>query len=791
MPDIDDRDRQIGALRERLSRLSEASLRINESLDLETVLQGALDSARDLTEARYGVIIILDDSGTVQNFLSSGMSKEDAEWLSDFPGGPEMFQYLTQVSAPTRLRDFGAHMLSQGLPEFSPPMPVSPAISYLGAPIRYRDERIGRIYLGEKEGGREFTDEDEETLLMFAAQTALVISNARQHREEQRARADLEALVDTSPVAVVVFDARAGRPASFNREARRIAELLITAEQSPEDLLGVLTVRRGDGREVSLQEFPIAETLRAGENVRLEEIVLSVPDGRSVSALMNVTSLRSEEGDVESVVVTLQDLTPLEETERLRAEFLAMVSHELRTPLAAIKGSAATAVDSRVSLEPAEMSQFFRIIEQQADRMSGLIADLLDVARIASGSLSVKPTAVSVDELVDEARSTYLSADGSHSPLIELPPDLPHVMADRRRVVQVLINLLSNAARHSPDSALIRMTAERRGLHVAISVTDHGRGIPSDRLPHLFGKFSGHEGQETDTGLGLAICKGIVEAHGGRIWAESDGPGLGARFTFTLPLADSFPALVQGAVSALPGAVPEGHVAQPHVLVIDDDPHTLRYVREVLTREGYSLSVTADPDQVPRLMDEEEPHLVLMDLMLPGTTGIDLMRNVRSLSEIPVIFLSAYGQDQVIANAFAAGAADYVVKPFSPTELIARIQAALRRQNAPPGEAASAEPFALGALSIDYAMRRVTVAGQAIELTNIEYGVLAELSTNAGRILTNEQLMRQVWGRNVPRDAAALRAIIRRLRRKLGDDASDPTYIFNRRGAGYWMNRNP
>ena len=791
MPDIDDRDRQIGALRERLSRLSEASLRINESLDLETVLQGALDSARDLTEARYGVIIILDGSGNIQDFLSSGMSAEDEEWLSKLPGGHEIFQYLTQMSAPIRLRDFGAHMLSQGLPEFSPPMPVSPALSFLGAPIRHRDERIGGIYLGEKEGGREFTEEDEETLVMFAAQAALVISNARNHREEQRARADLEALVDTSPVAVVVFDARAGRPVSFNREARRIADLLRTADQSFEGLLEVLTVRRGDGQEVSLQKFPIAETLKVGENVRLEEIVLSVPDGRSVSALMNVTSLRSEEGHVESVVVTLQDLTSLQETERLRAEFLAMVSHELRTPLAAIKGSAATAVDSRVSLEPAELSQFFRIIEQQADRMSGLIADLLDVARISSGSLSVIPAAVSVDELVDEARSTYLSADGSHSPLIELPPDLPHVMADRRRIVQVLINLLSNAARHSPDSALVRMTAERRGLHVAISVTDHGRGIPADRLPHLFGKFSGHEGQETDTGLGLAICKGIVEAHGGRIWAESDGPGLGARFTFTLPLADPFPALVQGAVSALPGAVPEGYVGQPHVLVVDDDPHTLRYVREVLTREGYSLSVTANPDEVSRLMDDEEPHLVLMDLMLPGTTGIDLMRNVRSLSEIPVVFLSAYGQDQVIANAFAAGAADYVVKPFSPTELIARIQAALRRHNAPPGETASAEPFALGALSIDYAMRRVTVAGQPIELTNIEYGVLAELSTNAGRILTNEQLMRQVWGRNVPKDAAALRAIIRRLRRKLGDDASDPTYIFNRRGAGYWMNRNP
>ena len=110
-------------------------------------------------------------------------------------------------------------------------------------------------------------------------------------------------------------------------------------------------------------------------------------------------------------------------------------------------------------------------------------------------------------------------------------------MADRRRIVQVLGNLLTNAARHSPESSVIRVSAVKSDLHVAVSVADEGRGIPAERLPHLFRKFSRVQSEEQggDTGLGLAICKGIVEAHGGRIWAESDGPGLGASFTFTLP----------------------------------------------------------------------------------------------------------------------------------------------------------------------------------------------------------------------------------------------------------------
>ena len=217
----------------------------------------------------------------------------------------------------------------------------------------------------------EFTAEDEETLVMFASQAALVIANARRHREEQRARADLETLVNTAPVGVLVFDAKTGGVTSVNREARRIVSELCPPGGSAEQLLDMLTFRRADGREVSLEEFPLAQALSTGETVRAEEIVLQAPGGGSVTTLVNATPIRSEEGEVESVVVTLQDMTPLEDLERLRAEFLGMVSHELRTPLSAIKGSAATLTEAASDLDPAEMLQFFRIIGEQADHMQG------------------------------------------------------------------------------------------------------------------------------------------------------------------------------------------------------------------------------------------------------------------------------------------------------------------------------------------------------------------------------------------------------------------------------------
>ena len=349
--------------------------------------------------------------------------------------------------------------------------------------------------------------------------------------------------MNTAPVGVLVFNAGTGVPVSLNREGRRIVDGLTNPGQTTEQLVDVLTFPRADGREISLREFPLAEALNTGETARAEEIVISVPDGRSVSVLLNATAIRSEEGQVESVAVTLQDMTALEELDRLRAEFLGMVSHEPRAPLTSIKASAATVLGSSADLDPAVVRQFFRIIDEQADHMHDLVADLLDVARIETGTLPVTPEPAGVAVLVDRARSTFTSAGGRNNLAIDIPPDLPLVMADRRRVVQVVGNLLSNAAKHSSEASAIRIGAVREDVHVAVSVADEGRGIPSERLPYLFRKFTRPGGYDlgsgiAGSGLGLAICKGIVEAHGGRIRAESDGPGLGARFTFTIPTVE-------------------------------------------------------------------------------------------------------------------------------------------------------------------------------------------------------------------------------------------------------------
>ena len=278
-------------LRTRLASLTEAILRISEDLDLDAVLQEVTDSARSLTDARYSAIITLDDDGALQDLLISGLTPEEKQALMEYPEPIALFKYLIGIQEPLRTRDFVAHIRSLGLPEFHPPVGA-----FLGTQIRARDKHVGNIYLGEKEGGLDFTREDEETLEMFAAQAAMAITNARRYGDEQRAKADLEALVNTSPVGVLVFDARTREVVKLNQEARRIFGGAREQDHAFGQLLEKMTFRRMDGQEIPRGELPLGQAIRSGETVRAEEIVIHLPDGETVSTLINTTPIYSEDG---------------------------------------------------------------------------------------------------------------------------------------------------------------------------------------------------------------------------------------------------------------------------------------------------------------------------------------------------------------------------------------------------------------------------------------------------------------------------------------------------------------
>lgn len=773
---------EAAVLKERLSQLSEAFMRISESLDFDTVLQETLDSARSLTGAQVGVIVLVTDQQRTAEFLFSGMTPEQAGELEQLSNKWELFEHFYGIEEPLRLDDFQSYLKEHELSEFRAPFPISPATAYLGAPIRHQDQRVGAIFMAEKEEG--FSVEDEETLVIFASQAALAISNARQYRQEQRTRADMEALVNIAPMAVLVFEAKTGELRSVNREAMRIIGDLGLTGDSLHQIVSAATYRRADGRVISKDGIPLEQTMNSGETVWEEEIIIEYPNGQEFVASVNATPIRGADGSVESVIVTAQDLAPLAELERLRTEFLGIVGHELRSPLTAIKGSTSTLLEGQFSLDPAEMIEYHRIIDEQADYMRDLINNLTDIVRIESGTLAVNPVPLELARLVDEARNVFLSTGGREHIRIDLPSDLPLVMADQRRMVQVFINLLTNAARNSNENSTISLEARVQDVHVAVSVADTGRGIPAERLPHLFAKFYQPDGpdQNRDLGLGLAICKGIVEAHGGRIWAESDGPGLGSTFTFTLPVSEqSTPHVTPQRTRAAARPRRTVNSELTRILAVDDDPRTLKHVRDSLAKAGFEPVVTGDPDEVVSLIEETEPQVVLLDLMLPGKDGIELMKDVLAISDVPVIFLSGYDQDELITKAFEMGAVDYIVKPFSPTELNARVRAALRKR---PDQPMS---FELDDLTINFSERSVTVAGEVVELTPTEFRLLAELSAKAGTAMDHDYLLQRVWGPDQPGDARRMRTVVKNLRQKLGDNARNPRYIVTVPHVGYRM----
>jgi two-component system KDP operon response regulator KdpE len=770
---------------ELLSRLSQACLRISGNLDPETILKEIVETACYLTGAEYGVLLTHDESGALKDVVSSGISPEQLVGMDTPPQGKGLLGYMNELDGPLRVADIATHPKSVGFPPNHPPME-----NFLGVPIYHGSDRVGNIYLTEKETDPEFTQEDETAIALFAAQAATAIVNAARYEKERRARVDLEALVNISPVGLVVFDAQTGNITSLNPEVRRIVGGVHGHSNAWEETYKALSFRRADGRKISFAEQPLTRALQSGETVRAEEIVIDLPDGRSITTLVNAAPIYSEQGDILSVVVAMQDMTPLQDVERMRGEFLGLVSQELRMPLSTIKGSIAALTETIDPSNQTEALQLLRIIDQQADLMRGQINSLIELSHIQAGTLPVLPEPTSVQSLVDGACTEFRRGHIGSRIEVNLPTDLPTVMADRQRVVQVLQNLFAHASQHSAEDATIKVSAIHEAREVAVSVAaadNHGSDLAQSQPFQFLWKIHTENIKHASNGDGLAfaICKGIVEAHGGRIWARDTECGGEVSFTFTIPACED-----NGAGYPDPLEPPEEaqvHAGQKQkILVAIEDDRALGAVRRVLSRSGFEPIPTDDLNNLEDLMESERPQLLLMDLTTPDASEFQLLRRLYTRYELPIIVLSDCSDDESIVKAFDVGADGYVVKPVSSTELVARIKASLRRQAIPakpPGQA----NYKAGQVAIDYDSHVVTVDGHQTQLTATEYKLLVELSSNAGRVLTQDELLRRVWGPEYFGEAQLLRAYVKTLRQKLGDNARKPSYIFTEHGIGYRM----
>ena len=754
-----------------LDRIIELLLPITEEIDLQRVLREVVDGARMLSGAPVGCIVTISEAGAPDEFVSAGLSDEEHVNLVCWQDGRRIFESIVKLPAPVRFKDFAAFAQSLGLD-----WKVERADSVLFMPLFHHGESIGFICVGRKRAEVHFSDRDEQILEVFSRGAAAAIVIARTHQAERRAHGNLEALLDILPVGVVVVDAETGQPKIFTRTAQRILKDLCTSGYPAEQFPRVLIVHLSDGRRISFKESSLKTVLGEFESLHAEKVVISTPDGKNVSAIVDLAPIKTRRGTTEAFVVVVQDTAVVDEGERARAEVLRTLSHELRTPLSAIRGIAATALGSARSLPPSEVEQFFEIIDQQSVQMDTLVGDLLRARRVGEARLSTAIESLNVRDLVERARSAFIASGHKHRVLVDVPGSLPQVLADRARIAQVLNNLLTNAAQHSPESMSIRVSARRDGSRVEILVVDEGEGMGPEHLAELFRTRAGSESEEhaEGGGLGLWICQRLVEAHGGHIWAESAGPGFGTQIAFSIPAvveSESDPAPVVTA----PGS---NRDSGRRILVLDDDPHSLNLIREALLEADYSPLAMSDHMDLPRVLEAARPDLAVLDLVLPGRDGIGLMEFLPGLSEIPVILVSAYGHDETVVRALRAGAEDYIVKPFSTAEFIARIEVVLRRRAAP-------ELFELGVLRINFGEEQVSVGGRTVELTRTEYKLLRTLALNAGRVVGHEELLRKVWRGGGVYDANLVRTFVKQLRRKLRRGAGEAPYILTERGVGY------
>ena len=500
--------------------------------------------------------------------------------------------------------------------------------------------------------------------------------------------------------------------------------------------------------------------------------------------------------DREEAGLAHQEAAALRRSGELQRDFLSRLSHELRTPLTAIRGYASSLMQPDVTWDRGSQDRFLDRIAAESARLGRLVDDLLDFSTIESGLMRLQPDWCDIP-LVLQAAIACLPPAGTAAVSVQCDPGLPAVWADHDRLEQVFVNLINNAVGHNPAGTRVLVTADvETASEVTISVTDDGTGIPDDLALAPFEAGRKRRTRTGGAGLGLSIAHGIVQAHGGRI--ELQRLPRGSRFRVVLPveapdhLAETPTASIARATwrSWYPAAPPreETTVADPaantRVLVVEDDPNIVDLIRSNLAVRGFDTVVSQDGMRVLKLLETEDPDIVLLDLMLPEADGFELCRQIRERSLVGIIVVSARGGERDKVTALNMGADDYLTKPFSIEELLARITATLRRTRPAVLPEPQTPVVVAGDITIDLARQQVTRLGQPVHLTPTEFALLRELATNRGKLLTHSHLLRRVWGHGYETETEYVRVYVRRLRAKLEVEGGEPLILTQPR-AGY------
>ena len=481
-----------------------------------------------------------------------------------------------------------------------------------------------------------------------------------------------------------------------------------------------------------------------------------------------------------TVTLAIQNIRNAEEKERaavrakneqLRADLLRTISHDLRTPLTSISGNASNLISNYEKMDDPARKQTFLDIYDDSMWLINLVENILSISRIEDGRMNLSISTELVSEVFEEALRHTNRHSAQHTITVQMDDDLLLAHMDAKLVVQVLINLVDNAIKYTPTGSHIVLSAAAQGESAVIRVSDDGPGIPDEAKEKVFEMFSTGEKRISDSrrslGLGLALCRTIIAAHGGTITLSDNKPH-GCIFTFTLPLGRFL------------------CMNKPLILVVEDDAPIRNLITTTLKTQDYKYIAAATASEALQQATIHAPDVMLLDLGLPDLDGIEVIRRIRSWSAMPIIVISARSEDSDKIEALDSGADDYLTKPFSVEELLARLRVTFRRismlQNA-----AGCSVFTNGDLQIDFAAGCVHLERQELHLTPIEYRLLCVMAKNCGKVLTHTYITHEVWGSSWDNDVASLRVFMATLRKKLESEPDSPQYIQTHIGIGYRM----
>ena len=504
--------------------LLEIAQALTQELDLDKLLERILIISIEMLAGQAGLIALRSQTGGWRVRVSNGLPPAFLRYveplLAQIPPDPENPQNYELPEINRRLASL-TFTASMGL------------LTGVALPLVARDKVVGVIFIFRGYPGG-FSSNDRSLLRSFATQAAIAVQNAQLYSQVNEEKQRLDALIDSAPDGILIFT-------SDHRVDRCNLAFAHLSGSTPEEILASrheqiiqwatppqgLTLEQAEAGGWPLT--PHAQLYVEGDLKRKNDQA-PLPVGITYAPLL------SKEGALQNIIVTVRDITRFRQAEELKSTFISIVSHELKTPVALIKGYVSTLRREDANWDRSIVADSLAVIEEEADRLTQMIENLLDASRLQAGGFPIKRSDVNLPDLVRRITTRFQTQTSHHTLLVDFPEGFPVVLADETRLEQVLSNLISNAIKYSPEGE-IRVTGQIRPDNIVVCVSDQGPGIASQDIPHVFDRFYRAPDMARHTkgaGLGLYLSRAIVEAHGGRMWVDPE-VGKGARICFSLP----------------------------------------------------------------------------------------------------------------------------------------------------------------------------------------------------------------------------------------------------------------